>query len=1241
MRMTNTRLPDGVADILPLSPVQEGMLFEVLSAPSAKGRYLSVQDIALEGSMDAEAFARIFAEEALRADVSRAAFVHEGVARPLQVVQSAPKLTMPILDFSGDGDVSARLQARIDALSAEDFDLTQAPLMRAELIRTGPAHHRLIWVMHHIISDGWSCRVVLEHALARVNGGAEPAATPSFREHLTRIAARDTTADQAFFAQYLDGFDPDGAGLFPDAPPGADRFETVTRRLPEAATAALRSVAQAERATLATALCLAWGLCLRRYTGRGDVMFGRVSAGRDPNVPGLDRAMGPYLSVSPVRLQLEADMPLRTALARAEANIAALRPFEGASLADALPDGRARLPFDTLLSIQDFALPQAAGSVRVADMSVRDATGFPLALLLRPGPAIEVEAVYDPTRVSRAMAEDVLIAYLMMLETLGAAPRTLTANAPGLKLPPVSPAPPATDAMVMPRAIAAMAAARPEAIALRCGADALSYGDLHARACGLAGTLRAAGVGPGQVVPVLATRSVMTPVAMLAVHYAGAAYAPIDPDYPEARNRAILETLAPACILGEADLPAWSGLRIDPADPAADPASASAEPAPIEASDMAYVIFTSGSTGTPKGVRVSHGNLAWSTHARDGAYGAAPSAFLHLSSFAFDSAVVGHYWTLAHGGTLVIAPARAEQDPGALLALAETEGVSHMLCLPRLWDTVLAIAPAPRSLKSVIVAGEAVPEGLPARHRAAAPHARLFNEYGPTEGSVWCAYADITDARGPVSIGQAPDGAALDVCDCDGYLMPAGLEGELVLRGAGVAQGYLQAEIGDGGFRNLPERSYRTGDRGRLRADGRLDCLGRMDQQVKLRGFRIELAEIEAAALRAGAGAALAAVAGDRIVLAVTDRPEGLHDHLHQNLPPAFHPQAIHELAELPRLPNGKADRKAVAAMGSADAGSVSAPLGHIDQVLAGIWSGLLGVEVGQNTHFFEAGGNSLMTIRALAAADDRGLALRPSDLFDHPVLGDLAGVIEHRLAQPLEGATDRLFSVSNPDGARHPVLMMHGSAEFNASLSGMLGPNRPCLFNWSHHLVGGARLGDGIEVLAEQAIAALADQYPDDPVVVMGYSLGGVIAQEVATRLTAAGRKVLTLVLIDPTARLSPPRGMSEPLGRRIGRYLRAGLSAGLVRAGMAGDSVRHTSHVYRFSTVAHRPSVYEGNTLVLFTELTAFERAARDQALPHATVSQLPYTHIQLLDDRAAIASVVSQISAHIRATEKETGS
>ncbi len=569
---------------------------------------------------------------------------------------------------------------------------------------------------------------------------------------------------------------------------------------------------------------------------------------------------------------------------------------------------------------------------------------------------------------------------LAQVNLLGAAERErLAVFEQGPDMPLASPG-------LLHRLFEAQVAGQHDRPAVRQGNDGLDYATLERRANQLARALQAVGVERECIVGVYAPRSLSALVAMLGILKAGGAYLPLDPDYPADRLNFMLADAGVHCLLAldaqGADLTLPAGLTVLSLAPDSPVWQGPAEPLPVAvgSDDLAYVIYTSGSTGTPKGVAVSHANALASTLARFVHYPAPVASFLLLSSLSFDSSVAGLFWTLGQGGCLHLPTHEQAKDPRAIARLLGEQGISHYLALPGLHSEVLEHLGEQR-LRVVVVAGEACTPALLARHRERLPATVLSNEYGPTEGSVWCSAwnADL----GPVSIGRPAPGMRVLLLDADLEPVPVGQIGELYVAGPGVTRGYLDrpaltAEryptLADG------SRGYRTGDLARWRTDGLLEFLGRVDAQVKIRGYRIELGEVEAV-LASCEGVNEAAVvvretaSGAQLVgfiVAPADEPDPqrsarLQAQLAQRLPAHMVPSAVRRLECLPLMPNGKVDRRALAAEAVVEQ-AYQAPQTDLQRLLAEVWQEALGIErVGLQDNFFALGGHSLLATRLRA----------------------------------------------------------------------------------------------------------------------------------------------------------------------------------------------------------------------------------------------------------------------------------
>lgn len=563
----------------------------------------------------------------------------------------------------------------------------------------------------------------------------------------------------------------------------------------------------------------------------------------------------------------------------------------------------------------------------------------------------------------------------------------------------------------------------PENIAVVFNNQQLTYRELNERANKLAHYLQKLGVQPEVLVGICVERSLSMAIGILAILKAGGAYVPLDPTYPSERLDFILQdTQAPLLLTHQSllkHLPKnvakivcldtdWGIIASENKD---NPAVA------MTSANLAYIIYTSGSTGTPKGVQITHQNLVNSTQARLNYYPEPVSSFLLLSSFAFDSSVAGIFWTLCSGGTLVFSQADGEQDTSYLLNLITQNQVTHLLSLPSLYNLLLEQAQQElASLRSAIVAGESCPPELVIRHLEQLPQASLFNEYGPTEATVWssvyhCCSPEITNS---VSIGRPIANAQIYILDRNLYPVPLGVAGEVYIGGDGLARGYLNrpdltAErfISNPFSNNKTDlRLYKTGDLARYLPDGNIEFIGRIDQQVKIRGFRIELGEIEIAlaqhpSIRANVVVAKKENSGQKRLVAyivsqlgqVAPTLSDLRHFLEEKLPEYMIPSAFVRISNIPRLANGKIDIKALPDPELSK--TFVAPRTAVEKILADIWAQVLRLEqVSIQDNFFELGGDSILSIQIVAKANQAGLKLTPKQVFDRPTIVELAAVV-------------------------------------------------------------------------------------------------------------------------------------------------------------------------------------------------------------------------------------------------------
>lgn len=690
----------------------------------------------------------------------------------------------------------------------------------------------------------------------------------------------------------------------------------------------------------------------------------------------------------------------------------------------------------------------------------------------------------------------------------------------------------------LPHLAAALAETPPEDPAVAGSSGTLSAAELHRRADALAQHLLARGLTAGAAVAHCLPRDLDALVGLLAILKAGACYVPVDPDYPEERIAHLLEDSQAALVLIHrallARLPqAWQTRTLVLDEPL--PPLAGAPAAPVIAREQpAYLIYTSGSTGVPKGVVITHANALHSLAARLACYPQPVRRFLLLSSLSFDSSIAGLFWSLAQGGCLHVASTEQQKDPAALATLVRTHGVTHLLALPSLHALLLErLGVEPSPLNTVIVAGEACQPSLVAQHHRLQPQSRLYNEYGPTEASVWSTVTECApgDAERPVPIGRAIAHTRVYLLDAQGTPVARGLQGELCIAGPGLSPGYLRREALTAekfvtaqhpALRS--ERLYRTGDWAAFGDDDRLLFLGRADAQVKLRGHRIELGEIEAA-LCATTGASQAVVLldatqGEPRLRAFVELPRTLdadaaQQALARRLPGYMVPAEINALPALPRTANGKVDARALLAMaGSTRRAPYDAPRGHVEGTIAALWEELLGQRaIGRDDDFFALGGHSLLVVKLVHRLRSAlQVDLPVSAVFQHPTLAQLAeriggvagGPVVALRAGRAEGPP--LFCLHRPAGdVLHYAPLLQALPE-GLAVHGLVLPEGL-----------GARNAPLAELAARYADALRAVQ-PAGPYRLCGWSMGGLLAVELAKRLEADGERVELLALFDTT---------------------------------------------------------------------------------------------------------------------------
>lgn len=1088
-----------------LTPLQEGILYHSLRSADL-GVYLSQYSVTLHGPLIPELLHKAWVQVAMRHAPLRTLFAWRRQAeRPLQVVREQIELPWHFEDWAPlDSETqNDRWQAFYMEQRMQGFVLDKAPLVRLSLFKLAQDEYRFLFCFHHILFDGWSLRLLLDevariYASERNQESLELNEPGRFQDHVGWLESRDWRKAEAYWKQTLEGFHTptplDLPGPESRSTESGIGFQAITRELASETAQGLTEFSRAQRLTPGTTILGAWSILLSRYAETNDVVFGTTHAGRPAELPAAQQTVGLFINTVPVRAKLEPRERLSDWLRSLQKEQFAAREYELTPLAlveraSGVPAGQ-RL-FETLVVYQ--GVPDAAQTQqpwRMSAESVHEYGNYPLVLLVRPDKSFMLTAVYDVNRIGAEAVKRVLGHVEQLLKTFIEHPdaaledidllpknerHRLLQEWSGASVNTVSESNGSAAAFQFHQVHALIddvGRKHPDVIALRQDDEQLPYAELLGRADRLAATMQKRGLGAGGFGAVFLERSPEAIVAMLAVLKTGAAYVPLDPAYPPVRVQAVLEELAgasrqkdgvslvitndelaerlpsqplPVIVTGEAD-------RVSSQAP-----SISANTAP---EDLAYVIYTSGSSGRPKGVMVSHRNLLDSTGARNAHYPESPERFLLLSSVASDSAIAGIFWTLCTGGTLVLPRTRQEQSISEIADIVRNKDVTHLLCLPSIYTMLLDQAGERdfQSLRCAIVAGEACHSAVVGQHHQTLPDTNLYNEYGPSEATVWSTHAplgpDLIDKHS-IPIGRPIEGWRAYVLGRDGRPRPRGLPGELYIGGRGVARGYLaQLEMTDQRF--VPDkfetedsnRLYRTGDRVRFLENGQLTFLGRIDNQFKVRGLRVEPEEIEMALLQHPAvheAVAVLVSAQDkasedspgelppsRLVayVGVKDEPTTaaqLREHLRALLPDHMVPNGFVTLEALPRLAGGKVDLNVLRQQSVWQDSSTeyALPSSEVEEALVDIWQSVLGIErVGIHDNFFEIGGDSLLSIRILARAHRLGYEINPVDFFARPTVAEqakLANAVQPQAEKPgnaEKASPNKPFALAKLDAA-------------------------------------------------------------------------------------------------------------------------------------------------------------------------------------------------------------------------------
>ncbi len=1243
------------------------------------------QLLMLQGALDVPMLEQAITHVAGRHEAFAMSFAADG---SVFCVGPAQPIVPALLDLEGPGS-GERLRAHCSMAVREPFDLTRAPLARIELIRLAADRHALLVVAHHLIFDGWSAAVFLEElastykALVSGRSASLPGAQ-SFRAFARAERARRAGAQANAQLDYWKGLfasAPDALQLPTDRPrPVRPHFaaDTVFHDFPRDLTSALRNVARNCGVTLYSVLLAGFAVLLARLTGQFDFAIGIPFASQA--LAGADHLIGDGVNTLPLRLGLDPDETFAALARRSHRALLDAADNQDLTLYTLLnaPGWRRRAERSSLTDIVfnlnprieplDFGGP--AGTLRdcakpalVKDLffNLNDA-GDRLTLDVHFRTAL-----FDAVTIGR---------WINHYETLLAAAAAGDIDLPVATLPIMDAA--QQTAIVhqcnatarefdrgasLMRLVMEQARRTPDAIAVECGERVLSYAELVEQARRLASALAGRGIGQGDLVGICVPRSVEMLVALLGIAASGAAYVPIDAGHPEDRLLFVLDDaqVRHLLVLDRTDVPAALAAACEvhvlaellAANERTEGQRRELREVPGDA--LAYVLYTSGSTGKPKGVRVPHRNLVNLLTSMRDRPGMAPTDVLcAVTTLSFDIAGLELYLPLLAGARVLIASDQEHRDPDALLALLCQRRATVLQTTPSLLR-LLATGDRARKLPrlKLLIGGEELPRDL--AESVLPLCSELWNLYGPTETTIWSTLARVETGQGSVPIGTPIANTRIYLLDGAGQLVPPGARGEIWIGGDGVADGYvgqpqLTAErFKPDDFAGGGARMYRTGDIGSWSA-GQLHFHGRVDHQFKLRGFRIEPGDIEAAALaEPGVHVAIATVvtmaANDRrlALYVVADESsetfaQALRNRLRRRLPPHMVPQLIEMLDSLPQTPHGKVDRNALPAPRARGAHADVAPIATttandaLTDSLLGIWSELLGIaDISVDGNFFDLGGDSLLGVELFQRAHaltginlplatlltaqtvrEQAQAFRDAGARDAGARDPVAGRAAARLPQPVADTWSPLVRIQAGYDLP-PLFCVHalgGNVLNYVPLARAVGPDQPVYGLQAVGLDGLTPPLMTVEAMAARYLSEIRARFPHGPYYLSGGSMGGLIAFELAQLLIARNEEVAFLGLFDtygpgdstpePAARNSLARALSRWSDRWMrARSLDAPSRHSMLRQALqrrvhrVGDALRAAWHRWRGTPLPHAVCYRQLERIHLFADETYQPRA------------------------------------------------
>lgn len=1174
-----------IEDLYPLSPMQQGMLFHTLYDPQSRA-YFEQLRYALRGEFEVQAFKHAWQQMIERHAVLRTAFVWDDLDKPLQVVRD--RVTLPWTERDWRDLSEQEQQEHVESFLENDrqrgFRLERAPLFRLALIRLsqqGQEVIQFVWSFHHALLDGWSVALLLQELFAcyesyRQGGaaltpGTLPAPSASlaprpYRDYISWLQGQDQRQAEHYWRALLAGFtaptrlDIDISTSKNTGKKYEQKIVHTQQQLlcSQDMLTELRAFAQQQQLTLNTLVQGAWALLLSRYSGEHDVVFGAVTSGRPEVLHGSESMIGLFIATLPMRVQIPLQQKLLPWLKALQKQQVETRNFEYSSLVDIQrwSDVDADLPlFENIVVFENYPADSEAFerrlSLSIEGLTDNEYTSYPLTLAVLPEHGLELHIIYDTNRFSDEHMQRMLLQLEKLLQEIVAHPTSsisdlaiLTAqDYQDMIIERNATVVPIATTETLPDLFETRVQRTPDAIALAFQDQQYSYRELNEQANRLAHELQKHHVGPDVLVGVCCQRSPEMVIALLATLKAGGAYVPLDPAHPKARLEFIIQDTQLSLIIVQEEVrervaaPSCSVLAIDTFLQGSKETDLANPARELHPEHLAYVIYTSGSTGRPKGAAMRHAGVCNIVRAQEHTLGSGSgSRIAQFASFNFDASVWEILSPLTRGGTLYVDTREALAPGTPLLELLDRQAIT----LAALTPSVLSVLPegAVPTLRTLITSGEPCTEELVKRWGKGRS---LHNAYGPTETTVYSTIALNVSEASELSIGLPVANTQIYLLDRHMQPVPAGVRGEIYLSGAGLARGYLKQPALTA-ERFLPNpfstqpgaRLYRTGDIAFSTLDGQIKFVGRNDHQLKIRGLRIEPAEIEAALHQHPTVQQCAVVgqedaSGEKHLVAYVHskadqqaHPSILRHYLQEVLPSYMVPDRFLLLDELPRTPSGKLDTRKLPALDEQQAQSekrMQEPGDLLELQLLQAYEEVLQVRpIGVTDDFFVLGGHSLSAVRLVSEIKKRlAVSITLPMLFQASTVAQLATLL--RQQQNVPDQQHSPLVALRDQGQGNPLFCIHpanGHIVCYHRLVQYLAPDQACYGLQDLDIHNDEIAQRSIEEIANAYLAAMRQVQPVGPYLLAGYSFGCIVAFEIAQQLRRAGQEVALLALID-----------------------------------------------------------------------------------------------------------------------------